>query len=310
MVDLPITCRGMAYPWQCDVNGHLNVMWHTNMFDQASFVLVSSLGVDQAYREKHQATVVTVQCDIAYKREVHAGHILAVRTRVAEVRDKIIRMAHDHGAKVLIDGCQAVPHMQIDVQALDADFYVFSGHKLYGPSGIGILYGKADLLNAMRPYHGGGEMINTVSFEESTFAELPFKFEAGTPHIAGAIALGAAVDFVSGIGLENIAAHEAGILAYATERLREVNSVRLIGTAPEKAAILSFNLDDIHPHDVGTILDRQGIAVRTGHHCAQPVMERYDVSATVRASFGLYNTRDEVDALVASLRRVQEIFGA
>jgi cysteine desulfurase/selenocysteine lyase len=242
-------------------------------------------------------------------RLVAVTHVSNALGTVVPVAD-IIRMAHDHGAKVLIDGCQAVPHTTVDVQALDADFYVFSGHKLYGPSGIGVLYGKADLLNAMRPYHGGGEMINTVSFEESTFAELPFKFEAGTPHIAGAIALGAAVDFVSGIGLENIAAHEAGILAYATERLREVNSVRLIGTAPEKAAILSFNLDDIHPHDVGTILDRQGIAVRTGHHCAQPVMERYDVSATVRASFGLYNTRDEVDALVASLRRVQEIFGA
>lgn len=236
----------------------------------------------------------------------HISNALGTVVPVAE----IIRMAHDHGAKVLIDGCQAVPHMQIDVQALDADFYVFSGHKLYGPSGIGILYGKADLLNAMRPYHGGGEMINTVSFEESTFAELPFKFEAGTPHIAGAIALGAAVDYVTGIGLENIAAHESELLAYATEQLREINSVGLIGTAPEKAAILSFNLDDIHPHDVGTILDREGIAVRTGHHCAQPVMDRFDVAATVRASFGLYNTRQEVDALVASLRRVQEIFGA
>ena len=236
----------------------------------------------------------------------HISNALGTVVPVAE----IIRMAHDHGAKVLIDGCQAVPHMQIDVQALDADFYVFSGHKLYGPSGIGILYGKADLLNAMRPYHGGGEMINTVSFEESTFAELPFKFEAGTPHIAGAIALGAAVDYVTGIGLENIAAHESELLAYATEQLREINSVGLIGTAPEKAAIMSFNLDDIHPHDVGTILDREGIAVRTGHHCAQPVMDRFDVAATVRASFGLYNTRQEVDALVASLRRVQEIFGA
>ncbi len=236
----------------------------------------------------------------------HISNALGTVVPVAE----IIRMAHDHGAKVLIDGCQAVPHMQIDVQALDADFYVFSGHKLYGPSGIGILYGKADLLNAMRPYHGGGEMINTVSFEESTFAELPFKFEAGTPHIAGAIALGAAVDYVTGIGLENIAAHESELLAYATEQLREINSVGLIGTAPEKAAILSFNLDEIHPHDVGTILDREGIAVRTGHHCAQPVMDRFDVAATVRASFGLYNTPQEVDALVASLRRVQEIFGA
>ena len=162
----------------------------------------------------------------------------------------------------------------------------------------------------MRPYQGGGEMINVVTFEETTYAELPYKFEAGTPHIAGAIALGAAVDYVTGIGLDRIAAHEKDLLAYATDQLREVNSVRLIGTAPDKAAILSFNLGDIHPHDVGTILDREGIAVRTGHHCAQPVMDRYDIAATVRASFGLYNTRAEVDALVASLRKVQEIFGA
>jgi cysteine desulfurase / selenocysteine lyase len=235
----------------------------------------------------------------------HISNALGTVTPVAD----IIRMAHDHGAKVLVDGCQAVPHMPVDVQALDADFYVFSGHKLYGPSGIGVLYGKADLLEAMRPYQGGGEMINTVTFEESTYAELPYKFEAGTPNIAGAIALGAAVDYVTGIGLERIGAHETDLLDYATARLREVNSIRLIGTAPEKAAILSFNIDDIHPHDVGTILDREGIAVRTGHHCAQPVMDRFDVAATVRASFGLYNTRDEVDALVASLRRVQEIFG-
>jgi cysteine desulfurase/selenocysteine lyase len=222
----------------------------------------------------------------------------------------IIRLAHDHGATTLIDGCQAVPHMAVDVQALDADFYVFSGHKLYGPSGIGVLYGKSDLLNAMPPYMGGGEMINTVSFEGSTWAELPFKFEAGTPHIAGAIAMGAAIDYVTDIGLENIAAHEHDLLEYATRSLREINSVRLIGTARDKAAIVSFELDGIHPHDVGTILDREGVAVRTGHHCAQPVMERFDVAATIRASFGLYNTRDEVDALVASLRRVQEIFGA
>jgi cysteine desulfurase / selenocysteine lyase len=242
-------------------------------------------------------------------RLVAITHVSNALGTVVPVAD-IIRMAHDHGAKVLLDGCQAVPHIAVDVQALDADFYVFSGHKLYGPSGIGVLYGKADLLNAMRPYQGGGEMINVVTFEETTYAELPYKFEAGTPHIAGAIALGAAVDYVTGIGLDRIAAHEKDLLAYATDQLREVNSVRLIGTAPDKAAILSFNLGDIHPHDVGTILDREGIAVRTGHHCAQPVMDRYDIAATVRASFGLYNTRAEVDALVASLRKVQEIFGA
>ena len=223
--------------------------------------------------------------------------------------DEVIRIAHRHGALVLLDGCQAVPHMAVDVRALDADFYVFSGHKLYGPSGIGILYGKEALLKAMPPYQGGGEMIETVTFEKTTYAGLPFKFEAGTPHIAGAIGLGAAIDYVDGIGLDRIGAHENDILEYATARLGALNSVRLIGTAPEKAAIVSFNLEDVHPHDVGTILDREGVAVRTGHHCAQPVMDRFDVAATVRASFGLYNTRREVDALVEALGRVQEIFG-
>ena len=223
--------------------------------------------------------------------------------------DEVIRIAHRHGALVLLDGCQAVPHMAVDVRALDVDFYVYSGHKLYGPSGVGILYGKESLLKAMPPYQGGGEMIETVTFEKTTYADLPFKFEAGTPHIAGAIGLGAAIDYVTGIGLDRIGAHESDILEYATGRLGALNSVRLIGTAPEKAAIVSFNLEDVHPHDVGTILDREGVAVRTGHHCAQPVMDRFDVAATVRASFGLYNTRQEVDALVEALGRVQEIFG-
>jgi cysteine desulfurase/selenocysteine lyase len=234
----------------------------------------------------------------------HVSNALGTVVPVAE----IIRKAHAVGAKVLIDGCQAAPHMPIDVRALDADFYVFSGHKLYGPSGIGVLYGKEALLEAMPPYQGGGEMINSVTFEKTTFADLPFKFEAGTPHIAGAIGLGAAVDYVTSIGLDRIGAHERTVLAHATERLREINSVRLVGTAPKKAAILSFNLEGVHPHDVGTILDREGVAVRTGHHCAQPVMDRFDIAATVRASFGLYNTIEEADALVAALRRVQEIF--
>jgi cysteine desulfurase/selenocysteine lyase len=236
----------------------------------------------------------------------HVSNALGSVVPVAEV----IRQAHAVGAKVLIDGCQAVPHMPIDVRALDADFYVFSGHKLYGPSGVGVLYGKEALLEAMPPYQGGGEMINSVTFEKTTYADLPFKFEAGTPHIAGNIALGAAIDYVTGIGLDRIAEHERKVVAHATERLREINSIRLIGTARDKAAIVSFNLDGIHPHDVGTILDREGVAVRTGHHCAQPVMDRFDVAATVRASFGLYNTIEEADALVAALRRVQEIFRA
>ena len=223
---------------------------------------------------------------------------------------RVIEAAHANGAVVLIDGCQAVPHMAVDVRALDADFYVFSGHKLYGPSGIGVLYGKEALLDAMPPYQSGGEMIEVVTFDRTTYAGLPFKFEAGTPHIAGAIALGAAVDYVDALGLDRIGAHESDLLAYATERLGALNSIRLIGTAPEKAAIISFNLEGVHPHDVGTILDREGVAVRTGHHCAQPVMERFDVAATVRASFGLYNTRSEVDTLVLALGRVREIFGA
>jgi cysteine desulfurase / selenocysteine lyase len=236
----------------------------------------------------------------------HVSNALGTVTPINE----IIRTAHAHNVPVLVDGCQAAPHMALDMQALDADFYVFSGHKIYGPSGIGVLYGKADLLEAMPPYQGGGEMIDTVTFEKSTYADLPFKFEAGTPHIAGAIALGAAVDYLTALGFDAIATHEHALLEYATEQLGTINSIRLIGTAPEKAGIISFLLGDVHPHDVGTILDREGIAVRTGHHCAQPVMDRFDIAATVRASFGLYNSRDDVDALVRSIGRVQEIFGA
>ncbi len=235
----------------------------------------------------------------------HVSNALGTITPIAD----IIRIAHDHGVPVLVDGCQAVPHMEVDVRALDADFYVFSGHKLYGPSGVGVLYGKAALLESMPPYQGGGEMIEQVSFDGTTFAELPFKFEAGTPHIAGTIAMGAAVDYVGGLGFEGINAHEAELLAYATERIGAFNNIRIIGTARDKAAIISFVIDGVHPHDAGTILDREGVAVRTGHHCAQPVMERFDVTATIRASFALYNTRDEIDTLVAALDRVQEIFG-
>ena len=235
----------------------------------------------------------------------HVSNALGSITPMAE----IIRLAHERDVPVLVDGCQAVPHLAIDVQALDADFYVFSGHKLYGPSGIGVLYGKEALLEAMPPYQGGGEMIDLVTFEKTTYADLPFKFEAGTPHIAGAIGLGAAVDYVTGLGLERIAAYEDDLLAYGTQQLSAINSLRLVGTAADKTAVLSFVLDDIHPHDVGTILDREGVAVRTGHHCAQPIMDRYDIAATVRASLGLYNTRDEIDALVSAIGRVQEIFG-
>ena len=222
---------------------------------------------------------------------------------------QVIALAHDQGAVVLVDGCQAVPHMAVDVVDLDCDFYVFSGHKLYGPSGIGALYGKAALLEAMPPYQGGGEMILTVAFDKTEFNVIPHKFEAGTPHIAGAIALGATIDYLNELGFERIAAHEQMLLEYATERLTEFNSLRLIGTADRKASILSFTLEGIHPHDIGTVLDRQGIAIRAGHHCAQPVMDRFGIAATARASFGIYNSREDVDALASAIGKTIEIFG-
>ncbi|MDN0073462.1 cysteine desulfurase [Crenobacter sp. SG2303] len=222
---------------------------------------------------------------------------------------ELIALAHAAGAVVLVDGAQAVAHLPVDVQALDCDFYAFSGHKLYGPTGIGVLYGKAALLDAMPPYQGGGDMIREVTFAKTSYNDLPYKFEAGTPHIAGAIALAAAIDYVAGVGLPAIAAHEQALLAYATEQAAGVAGLRLIGTARDKASILSFTVDGVHPHDVGTILDSEGVAVRTGHHCAMPVMARFGVPATVRASFALYNTVDEVDALLRAVHRAQEVFG-
>ncbi len=222
---------------------------------------------------------------------------------------EVIRLAHDHGAKVLVDGCQAVPHMRVDVQDLDADFYVFAPHKVYGPTGIGVLYGREDLLNDMPPWQGGGDMIETVSFEKTTFQKAPLRFEAGTPAIVEAIGLGAAIDYVSELGMENIAAHEEGLLHYATDKLSAIDGLRVVGQAREKAAIVSFVMECAHPHDIGTIVDRAGVAIRTGHHCAEPVMERYGLSATARASFGLYNTRGEVDVLVDAIGFVREMFG-
>jgi cysteine desulfurase/selenocysteine lyase len=209
---------------------------------------------------------------------------------------------------VLVDGAQAVPHLKVDVQALDCDFYVFSGHKVYGPTGIGVLYGKSALLDAMPPYQAGGDMISSVTFEKTIYNKLPYKFEAGTPHVAGAIGLGAAIEYVNGLGLDNIAAYEHELLAYATDAVSAIPAIRLIGTAKEKAGVLSFLLDSIHPHDIGTILDQEGIAIRTGHHCAQPVMQRFGIAATARASFALYNTREEVDALVEGIQKVREVF--
>jgi cysteine desulfurase/selenocysteine lyase len=221
---------------------------------------------------------------------------------------KMIDLAHSRGVAVLIDGAQAVPHLAVDVRTLDADFYAFSGHKLYGPTGIGVLYGKAALLEAMPPYQGGGDMILSVTFEKTKYNHLPYKFEAGTPHIEGVIGLGAAIDYVTGVGMNAIAAHENDVLEYGTRVLTQIPGLRLIGTAREKAGVLSFELEGVHPHDVGTILDQQGIAIRTGHHCAQPVMDRYGVPATARASLGLYNTKDEMDALAAGLKKVAEVF--
>jgi cysteine desulfurase/selenocysteine lyase len=221
---------------------------------------------------------------------------------------QIIASAHRYNVPVLIDGAQAVPRIPVDVRDLDCDFYAFSSHKLYGPTGLGILYGKAKLLDAMPPYQGGGDMISSVTFEKTTYNKLPHKFEAGTPHVAGAIGLAAAIEYVSRLGMENIATYEHDLLTYATDLVSQIPGIRLIGTAREKAGVLSFVLDPIHPHDIGTILDQEGIAIRTGHHCAQPVMQRFGVPATARASFGLYNTRDEVDALAAGLQKVKEVF--
>jgi len=240
-------------------------------------------------------------------RMVAIGHVSNALGTINPVR-KIIEMAHRAGAVTLVDGAQAVPHMKVDVQALDADFYTFSGHKIFGPTGIGVLYGKSRLLNAMPPYQGGGDMIRTVTFEKTTYNDLPYKFEAGTPDIAGGIGLGAALDYVARIGIEKIAAYEHELLLYGTEALSRIPGLRIIGTAREKAAVLSFVIEGIHPHDIGTVLDRQGIAVRTGHHCAQPVMDRYQVPATTRASLAFYNTFGEIDALARGLEKVKEIF--
>jgi len=242
-------------------------------------------------------------------RMVAVGHISNALGTINPIR-QMIEMAHRAGALTLIDGAQAAPHTKIDVQALDSDFYTFSGHKVFGPTGIGVLHGKKKLLEAMPPYQGGGDMIRTVTFEKTTYNELPYKFEAGTPNIAGGIGMGAALDYVTKLGLDQIAAYEHELLVYGTHALSEIPGLRIIGTAREKAAVLSFVIEGIHPHDIGTVLDRQGIAVRTGHHCAQPVMDWFHIPATTRASFAFYNTIAEIDALTAGLHKVKEVFGA
>jgi len=243
----------------------------------------------------------------AHTKFVGVSHISNALGSVNPVK-QMIAFAHARGVPVLVDGAQAAPHMKVDVQDLDCDFYAFSGHKLCGPTGIGILYGKADLLERMQPFKGGGDMILSVSFEKTTYNVIPQKFEAGTPPIAAAIGLGAAVDYLTGVGMDAIAAHERALLDYATTQLKAMPGVRIIGTAADKAAVLSFTLEGIHPHDVGTLLNQEGVAVRTGHHCAQPVMQRFKLPATTRASFAFYNTLAEVDALAAGIRSVQKVF--
>jgi cysteine desulfurase/selenocysteine lyase len=221
---------------------------------------------------------------------------------------RIIQTAHAREIPVLVDGAQAVPHIAVDVRALDCDFFVFSGHKMYGPMGVGVVYGKRSLLEKMPPYQGGGDMIASVTFERTTYNTLPYKFEAGTPNVAGVVGLGAAIDYIRSVGMPAIAAHERDLLQYATQRLSSIPGIRIVGTARDKASVVSFVLEGVHPHDIGTILDREGIAIRTGHHCTQPVMEFFGVPATSRASFGLYNTREEIDALAAAIGKVKEVF--
>jgi len=249
------------------------------------------------------------------------GRLLGEKTRIVAIAHisnalgtvnpikEMVAVAHRKGIPVLVDGAQAVPHRKVDVQDLDCDFYTFSSHKMFGPTGVGILYGKKRLLDAMPPYQGGGDMIKSVTFEKTIYSELPYKFEAGTPNIAGGIALGAAIDYMGMLDMEAISMYEHDLLSYATEALRGISGVRIIGTAHEKAGVLSFVIGGIHPHDIGTILDDEGIAIRTGHHCAQPVMQRFGVPATARASFAFYNTKDEVDILVKGIHKVIEVLG-
>lgn len=240
-------------------------------------------------------------------RIVCVAHVSNVLGTVNPVRE-MIATAHAHGVPVLVDGAQSIPHMPVDVQALDADFYVFSGHKIYGPTGVGVLYGKEDWLDKLPPYQAGGEMIQHVSFERTTFNELPFKFEAGTPDYIGTTGLAKALDYVSALGMDRIAAYEHELTEYATRRLKEIPGMRIFGEAPEKGSVISFLVGNIHHFDMGTLLDRLGIAVRTGHHCAQPLMQRLGIEGTVRASFALYNTKEEIDALVAGVERVSRMF--
>jgi cysteine desulfurase/selenocysteine lyase len=277
-------------PWQLMAAKHGIVIKVIPMTDSGELLM-------DAYRElfTERTRIVSV---------AHVSNVLGTVNPVEEM----IRYAHEQGVPVLVDGAQSVPHMPVDVQTLDADFYVFSGHKVYGPTGVGVLYGKEAWLDRLPPYQGGGEMIQTVSFEKTTFNELPFKFEAGTPDFVGTTGLARALEYVSAIGMDKIAAYEHELTIYATERLMEIPGMRIFGQAKEKGSVISFLVGDIHHFDLGTLLDRLGIAVRTGHHCAQPLMQRLGIEGTVRASFGLYNTKEEIDALVAGIDRVRRMF--
>ncbi|MEO1190421.1 MAG: cysteine desulfurase [Pseudomonadota bacterium] len=308
-INLVAHCFGRAFMKEGDevilstLEHHSNIVPWQLLRDQLGIVIkVVPIGDDGSFLFEEYEKLLSPRTKM-----VAVAHVSNALGTVVPV-EAVIKAAHAVGAKVLLDGCQAAPHTAIDVTALDVDFYAFSGHKIYGPTGIGVLYGKRDLLNAMPPYQGGGEMIQSVSFEKTTYKETPHRFEAGTPPILEAVGLKAAIDYMQALGAEAIAAHEAGLLAYAHERLSQVEGLRLVGTAPEKASIVSFLMDDVHAHDIGTIVDRMGVAVRVGHHCAEPLMHRLGVASTARASFGLYNTRDEVDALATALEKVRELF--
>ncbi len=286
-----------------DMEHHSNIVPWQLIRDERGLVLkYVSCTDDGEFRIEDLAKLITPKTKL-----ISLTHVSNVMGTVVPIKE-VAKLAHEHGAKLMVDGAQAVMHMPVDVQDLDCDFYAFTGHKIYGPSGIGVLYGKAELLDAMPPFLGGGDMILSVTMEKSTWAALPAKFEAGTPPIAQAIGLGAALEYVSGIGLEGIAAHEIDLLNYATQQLSSIDGLRIIGTAPNKTSVISFTMDGAHPHDISTIIDQAGVCVRAGHHCAQPLMERMGVPATTRASFGMYNTREEADTLVAALGNVREIF--
>ena len=286
-----------------DMEHHSNIVPWQLIRDERGLVLkYVSCTDDGEFRIEDLAKLITPKTKL-----ISLTHVSNVMGTVVPIKE-VAKLAHEHGAKLMVDGAQAVMHMPVDVQDLHCDFYAFTGHKIYGPSGIGVLYGKAELLDAMPPFLGGGDMILSVTMEKSTWAALPAKFEAGTPPIAQAIGLGAALEYVSGIGLEGIAAHEIDLLNYATQQLSSIDGLRIIGTAPNKTSVISFTMDGAHPHDISTIIDQAGVCVRAGHHCAQPLMERMGVPATTRASFGMYNTREEADTLVAALGNVREIF--